>query len=103
MPRTESTEQTKYLIDTPVNPKYFVFLNKLSKDEDFVFVARAVGEGKEMRVEYFPQKTHEVQMMMWTNWQFDERATNYVSAKFSHNKPDRSQYTELRELECGEE
>jgi hypothetical protein len=97
MPRTESTEQTKYLIDTPVNPKYFVFLNKLSKNEDIVFVARALGEGKEMRVEYFPQKTHEVQMMMWTNWQFDERATNYVRARFSDNKPDRSQYTELRE------
>jgi hypothetical protein len=93
MPRTESTDEKRYVIDTPVNPKYFVFMNEFSKDEDLVFVARVVKEdGGEMEVEYFPQSTDQVQMMMWTNWQFDERAAMYQRLQFSKKKPDRSQY-----------
>jgi hypothetical protein len=80
MPRTESADEKKYIVDTPVNPQYFVFLNKLSKDEDLVFVARVVKEdGEEMRVEYFPQSTDQIQMMMWTNWQLDEREQSSTS------------------------
>jgi hypothetical protein len=93
MPRTESTDEKKSVVDTPVNPQYFVFLNEFSKDEDLVFVARVVKEGgEEMRVEYFSQSTDQVQMMMWTNWQFDERAIMYQRLRFSKKKPDRSQY-----------
>jgi hypothetical protein len=83
MPRTENTDEKKYLVDTPVNPQYFVFLNEFSKDEDLVFVARLVKDedGEEIRVEYFPQSTDQVQMMMWTNWQFDERAIMYQRSR----------------------
>jgi hypothetical protein len=94
MPRTKDTDKKKYVSDTPVNSRYFVFLNEFSKDEDIVFVARSVKEdGKEMRVEYFPQSTDQVQMWMWTNWQFDERADMYQRIQFDKKKPDRSQYT----------
>jgi len=93
MPRAEDTDEKKFRIDTPVNDQYFVFLNEFSKDEDLVFVARVVEEdGKEMRVEYFPQSTDKVQKQMWTNWQFDERAINYQRRQFSNGEPDRSQY-----------
>jgi hypothetical protein len=98
MPRTADTDEKKYVVDTPVNPQYFVFLNEFSKDEDLVFVARVVKEeGEEMKVEYFPQKTEHVQMMMWTNWQFDERANQYQRLKFSTKEPDRSQYKGLKD------
>jgi len=33
-------------------------------------------------------------MMMWTNWQFDERAIMYQRQRLSKKKPDRSQYKE---------
>jgi hypothetical protein len=93
MPHTESTNEKKYVVDTPVNPQYFVFLNESSKDEDLVFVARVVKEDtEEMKVEYFPQRTDQVQMMMWTNWHFDERVIMYQRLQFSEKKPDRSQY-----------
>lgn len=93
MPRTESTDEKKYVVDMPVNPQYFVFLNEFSKDEDLVFVARIIKEERdEMRVEYFLQSTDRVQMMMWTNWQFDERAIMYQRQQLSKKKPDRSQY-----------
>jgi ATP-dependent 26S proteasome regulatory subunit len=93
MPRTESTDEKKYVVDTSINPQYFVFLNKFSKDEDLVFVARVVkDDGEEMKVEYFPQSTDQIQMMMWTNWQFDERVVIYQRLQFSKEKPDRSQY-----------
>ncbi|CAN9377103.1 unnamed protein product [Alternaria alternata] len=65
MPRTEHTDEKKHVVDTPVNPQYFLFLSKFSKDEDLVFVARIVKvEREEMRDEYFPQSTDQVQMMM---------------------------------------
>jgi hypothetical protein len=93
MPRTESTDEKKYVVDTPMNPQYFVFVNEFSQDEDSVFVARVVKEEREeMRVEYFPQSTGQVQMMMWTNWQFDERVIMYQRQQLSKRKPDRSQY-----------
>jgi hypothetical protein len=99
MPRTENTDEKKYLVDTPVNPQYFVFLNEFSKDEDLVFVARLVKDedGERIRVEYFPQSTDQVQMMMWTNWQFDERAIMYQRSRLSEKKPDRSQYKEPKD------
>jgi hypothetical protein len=98
MPRTEDTDEKKYVVDTPVDPQYFVFLNEFSKDEDLVFVARVVKEdGEEMRVEYFPQSTDQVQMMMWTNWQFDERAIMYQRLRLSEKKLDRSQYDEPKD------
>lgn len=89
MPRTEYTDEKKHVVDTPVDLHYFVFLNKFSKDEDLVFVARIVKvRREEMRVEYFPQSTDQVQMMMWTNWQFDERAIMYQRQQLSKKKPD---------------
>jgi len=95
MPRTEDTEQKKYVVDTPVNSEFFVFMNEFSVEEDVVFVARVVKEeGERMRVEYFPQSTDRVQLQMWTNWQFDERAINYQRRRFGEKKPDRSQYME---------
>jgi hypothetical protein len=98
MPRTEDTDEKKYVVETPVNPWYFVFLNEFSKDEDLVFVARVVKEDREeMRVEYFPQSTERVQRAMWTNWQFDERAINYQRQRFSNKEPDRSQYKEPKD------
>lgn len=98
MPRTETTAEKKYVVHTPVNPEYFVFLNEFLKGEDMVFVARVVKEdGKEMRVEYFPQSMDQVQMMMWTNWQFDERAIMYQRLQLGNNKPDRSQYKGLKD------
>jgi hypothetical protein len=93
LPRTGSTDEKKYVVDTPVNPQYFLFLNEFLKDEDLVFVARVVKEnGEEMRVEYFPQSTDQVQMMMWTNWQFDPRAIMYQQQRFSKKKLDQSQH-----------
>jgi hypothetical protein len=97
MPRTESTDEKKYLVDTPVNNEMFVFMNEFSAVEDVMFVARVVKEeGEEMKVEYFPQGTDGVQMQMWTNWQFDERVINYRRERFSKKLPDRSQYTERK-------
>lgn len=99
MPKYNSTPEKQYLVDTAVNTNYFVMMNEFSVEEDIVFVCRVVKEGGEggkgeLRIEYFPQDTDKVQMMMWTNWQFDERATNYVRARWSDGKPDRSRYEE---------
>ncbi|KAI4606450.1 hypothetical protein J4E83_010041 [Alternaria metachromatica] len=93
MPRTEDTDKKKFRVNTPVSDLYFVFLNEFSKDEDLVFVARVVEEdGKEIRVEYFPQSADKVQKQMWTILQFDERAIMYQRRQFSNGEPDRSQY-----------
>ena len=98
MPRTEDTDEKKYVVDTPVNDAYFVFLNEFSKDEDIVFVAHIVKEdGEEIRVEYFPQSTDSVQKAMWTNWRFDEKAIMYQRRQFSNGEPDRSQYKEPKD------
>ncbi|KAI4606669.1 hypothetical protein J4E80_009981 [Alternaria sp. BMP 0032] len=98
MPRTEDTDEKKYVVDTPVNDAYFVFLNEFSKDEDIVFVAHIVEEdGEEMRVEYFPQSTDRVQAAMWTNWRFDEKAILYQRRQFNNKEPDRSQYKEPKD------
>ncbi|KAI4679521.1 hypothetical protein J4E81_010327 [Alternaria sp. BMP 2799] len=98
MPRTEDTDEKKFRVDTPVSDLYFVFLNEFSKDEDLVFVARVVEEdGKEMRVEYFPQSADKVQKQMWTILQFDERAINYQRRQFSNKEPDRSQYKQPKD------
>jgi hypothetical protein len=77
--------------DTPVSSDFFVFLNEFSKNEDLVFVARVVkGNREEMRVEYFPQSTFEVQKAMRTNWQFDKKAISYQRRQFYNKGPDRS-------------
>jgi hypothetical protein len=44
MPRTKSTDEKKYVVDKPVNPQNFLFLNEFSKDEDSVFMARVLKE-----------------------------------------------------------
>ncbi|KAI4638956.1 hypothetical protein J4E93_009706 [Alternaria ventricosa] len=65
MPRTKDTNKKKFRVDTPVNNQYFVFLNKFSKEEDLVFVARIVEKDREeIRVKYFPQSTDKVQNQM---------------------------------------
>lgn len=98
MPRTISTDDKRYVVDTGVNDEKFLVMTEFSREEDCVLVCRIVKEddGK-TRVDYFPQRTNEVQMQMWTNWgvRFDEKATDYQRARFADKKPDRSRFKPL--------
>jgi hypothetical protein len=93
MPRFQSTNEKKYVVDTGVNDETFLVLNEFSKEEDSVLVCRiAKEENGESRVDYFPQGTDEVQRQMWTNWSsmFDEKIINYQRVKFRDKLSDRS-------------
>lgn len=89
-------------MDTGVNDENFLVMTDFSREEDSVLVCRIVKEdGGKSRVDFFPQKTDEVQRQMWTNWggRFDEKATDYQRARFADKKPDRSRFKPLHPAE----
>lgn len=85
----------EYYLHTNVRRDYFAAMDKFSKEDDTILVCRVVKTGdEELRVDYFPQKTDEVQMQMWTNEgsMLDNKAEAYQATARKEGKLGRSRF-----------
>jgi hypothetical protein len=90
-----SVEGPQYYHHTSVDRNYFLAMDEYSEGDDTILVCRVTKkENGELRVDFVPQATVEVQMYMWTNQgiMLDGRAEQYKRTMALEEKPDRSRF-----------